>query len=341
MFSDQNKPFTLISFKHIITEPLPPIPWIVEPFLAEGDRLLLFGEYRSLKSWILPHLGLHLAAGKDWFREFSIPQPKSVLYVDEEMSEWAIRRRVKQLAMGAGIEDEGLPFNVLSKWGVTFDADGAETLLRNLQQVHFEPKIIIVETLRRVMEGDEKEAQHVNRFWKHVSPILDAGTTLIVSHHMRKANPKSKESVADRASGSIDIMAGLDSAIGIIRNNKSLPLVTLHHVKDRATKEHEPFSIRLEVEGDEGPARLLYEAATSSAQAAGSELERGMDLCKEYFGDKGTQVIKTKDVIGFLTNKNMKARTAEAAFKMFQDTGEVVSIKKGHWQKKPLQEIAA
>jgi RecA-family ATPase len=39
-----------------------------------------------MKSWLLLDPGLHLAAGKPWLGKFSIPHPRKVLYVDEEMS---------------------------------------------------------------------------------------------------------------------------------------------------------------------------------------------------------------------------------------------------------------
>ena len=336
------KPLSLIPYTSIMEEPLPQIPWLVEPLIAVGDRTVLYGAWGSYKSWILTHLGLHLAAGKDWMGQFPISEPKSVLYVDEEMNEVTFRRRLKQLGLGAGLDgSDQVPFQLLSRHGIRFDSKGAKNLLHGLETVQFQPQVVIFETLRAGLVGNENEAMEIRRFWQNVEPILQSGMTLIISHHMKKPSQQGGNSTRNQASGSTDIMAGADSAIAVVGQKKSHGVVLVQQVKNRATEEHKPFSIQLDIEGDDGPARLIYLASTSAAKAAATELEKGVALCEEYFKDKGTEIIKTKDVIGFLTDKKMKGRTAEEAFKVYKRTGAVISIKKGHWQNKPPKDLAA
>src|SRR3989442_1502908 len=98
----------------------PAIDWVVTDLLAHQDRALFYGEFGSLKSWILIHLGLHVAAQKKWLDTFEIPKSRSVLYVDEEMGEYRMHRRVRRLADGAGIDDSH-DFHVLSHAGLRFD----------------------------------------------------------------------------------------------------------------------------------------------------------------------------------------------------------------------------
>ena len=90
--------------------------------------MVLFGEFRSLKSWVLLDLGLHLAAGKPWLGRFPIPEARKVLYVDEEMSQTTMRRRVKRLGEGAGLGSAPVDFQVASHCGLRCDEEGMAAL---------------------------------------------------------------------------------------------------------------------------------------------------------------------------------------------------------------------
>ena len=137
MSSSTATPLQLIKYGTIMQEVLPPIDWLVEGIIASGDRVIVYGEPGSYKSWLLLHLGLHIAAGKQWLGEFSIPQAKGVLYVDEEMSERLLRRRIKRLGLGAELDGEDFPFQVLSHGGVKLDEHGAQRLMAILEANSF------------------------------------------------------------------------------------------------------------------------------------------------------------------------------------------------------------
>src|SRR5262245_38420959 len=102
----------LISFREIMTAPLLPINWLIEALIAVGDRIVVYGEFGALKSWVLLHLALHLAAGRPWLGKFGVPRPHSVLYIDEEMNERTLRRRIKRLGRGSDLEHEDLPLRM-------------------------------------------------------------------------------------------------------------------------------------------------------------------------------------------------------------------------------------
>ena len=112
-------PIPLVSFADIITHDLPPIDWLVTDLIANQDRVVVYGEFGSLKSWLLLDLALAITSGQPWLGQFTVPQPKKVLYVDEEMNERTLRRRVKQLGAGIGTSSSEIPFRAMSLCGVT------------------------------------------------------------------------------------------------------------------------------------------------------------------------------------------------------------------------------
>ena len=244
-------PRPLITYQEVRDSPLLPLTWDVEPLVSRGDRVVVFGEFASMKSWIFLHLALHLGSGQAWLG-FPVPEPRRVLYVDEEMNERTLRRRVKRLGEGAGVEvAPGLTF--LSRAGVRFDAYGAQTLLAHLGA--YRPQVVIVEALRRVLIGDENEARDMAQFWRNLEPISRQGITLVITHHMNKPPAQGKRAARYRASGSTDILAGSDASFAVERTGKDTAKLT--GIKSRDDVELPPFLVRLDDAGDRtGPVTL-------------------------------------------------------------------------------------
>lgn len=216
--------------------------------------MVVFGEFASFKSFIMLHLALHLGSGRRWLESFEISEPRRTLYVDEEMNERTLRRRAKRLGQGAGVEvAPGLTF--LSRAGVRFDGYGAGMLLSYLKEQKFQPQVVIVEALRRVLIGDENEAKDLAQFWRNLEPISRQGITCIITHHMNKPPMQGKRAARYRASGSTDILAGSDASFAVERVGEDTAKIT--GIKARDDVELRPFLVRLDDKGDrQGPVTL-------------------------------------------------------------------------------------
>lgn len=333
MTIDPTKALPLHSYKDIMEKPLPDIPWVIEPLFAAGDRNLLYGPWGSFKSWLLIDLGLHVAAGQNWLGFFEVSQARPVLYIDEEMPEYVFKRRVKQLGQGAGFGEADLPFQLLSKAGVTFDKSGAVNLLEALEKSQFMPEVVIVETLRRVLDGNENEAADISQFWRNIDPLIQAGVVLVLSHHTHKPSKDGARSIRDQASGSTDIMAGLDSALAVqpIVNAS----VRLTHVKSRAAEELSPFTICLECEVKDGPVKLVLTNSPLPTSTMATEEGRGVDLVMRYFDENGQGTISTGNILKHLETHRLKERTCERVLKLCEQTGYIQRVSRGQWKRTP------
>lgn len=336
----RKKELRFIGFAAIMRDPISEVDWLVEPLIGKGDRAMLYGEWGSFKSWLLMDVGLHLAAGIPWLNRFKIPSSQSVLYVDEEMSDPMFRLRLQMLARGAGVHEQDLPFQLLSQPGITFDHQGASTLLTAMAEKRFAPDVIIVETFRRVMAGDENEASEVAAFWRNVAPLLQEGRTLLLSHHMRKPNIKGNDSVRDRASGSTDIMAGLDSSVAVHLEKKHAKTVTLHHVKCRWGEEIQPFTIHLD--GDqEGKVVKWVDVTTQNipAKELGNR-QAAVKALETWLAWNPKSIVTTKEVMQVFTDEGMKERTAERLFQEYRVEHGWQALKRGTYQiPSPLQKL--
>lgn len=323
-------PLPLLSFHDIIKDTLPPVDWLIEPIIANGDRVVVYGQFGSLKSWLLLHLGLSVAAGQPWLSTFDIPTPQSVLYVDEEMSVRTLRRRIKRLAMGSRPESEPLSFRVLSQPGITFDARGAAALLTGLAQQSCNPNLILIETLRRVLHGSENDAEAVSAFWKNIEPLRASGKTVIISHHMRKPYKEGEQNSRYRASGSTDILAGADSAYAIELEEEGLLRMTC--VKSRNAEEPKPFYVSLRDTDIDGPILMHFEGFHQDTLPKMQEHKRVLPIIREILAATSDGTIKTRDLLRQLEERGIAERTAQRALTSARKRGEVKPVRHGVWQ---------
>ncbi len=320
----------LISLERILQEPLSAPSWLVEPLISHGGRAVVYGEWGAYKSWGLLHLGLHLASGTSWLGKFPIPHARRVLYIDEEMSQRLLHRRVKRLAIGMKKAPEAGMFRALSHYGVRLNASGTSKLLADLKKSGFDPEVVIVETLRRVLIGDEKEAKDVAEFWRSVAPILRAGKTLIVSHHMRKGGSRSANQARDRASGSTDILAGADDALAFERDRTTKDAFLVRHIKCREGEEVGPFVVTLVEDGD--GASLRYEGTPGEFKAQAGKAVQAQQLAEAFLRSAPEQTARTEELLVYLHTHGISERTAQNALKSLKEHGRVTSPRRGIYQ---------
>lgn len=234
-----------LTHAQIMTWDLPPVVWDVEGLISRGDRVVAFGEFGAGKTWIAQHLALHLAAGRHWLG-YPIPEPRRVLYVDEEMNPRTTRRRIHRLTTGMTVTSglppgTLLPLTVLSRGGVLFHDKGASEVLGWMRGNGVEADVVFIDSMRRTLEGDENFAADIIKFWRNLERLA-AGRTIIIIHHMNKPPKDTVVDVRYRASGSTDILAGSDASLAISRG-EAKGQAWVEGVKARDTEEADQFGV--------------------------------------------------------------------------------------------------
>jgi AAA domain len=252
-----------------MTEPIAELDWLVEPFFAAGDRDLVYAEWSAFKTFLMIHLGLHLALGKDWLG-FSVPRSRSVLYLNEDMNAVMAQRRMKQLGTGMNLsagEAADVPFGCYSRLGVQFTFDGIRQFRRGLQRDRLRlPDVLFVDALRNVLRGSENNPEDMAALWSAVDQLRDDGVTVIMLHHATK--PKGKASdLRHRASGTTAIMGGVDGAISLSRPMPDQ--IVVQHPKARGQNEAAPFAVEIrDIEGKDSPVVFERIGGASPAEQA-------------------------------------------------------------------------
>ncbi len=178
------------------------VEWIVDQLLATGSITILSGDPSSFKTWITLHLALCVATGIPLFGEFKCIQ-KRVLVLNEEDSKSRIGHRLKQLGV------EGNPpifFHICSGFRVDNEKH-IESIISLIEREDI--GFIIIDSLRRVLTGDENESTAINNAIQLLRKLSIKDVTILITHHHGKKHEQSCGRHSMR--GSSDILAGIDS----------------------------------------------------------------------------------------------------------------------------------
>ncbi len=147
-------PLPLVSLNDLLDEEAT-LEWDVEGLILRGERVLLCGEPGTMKSWLLQDLALALVAGVPWLDRFRVPAPRRVLYLDEEMHEPTWRHRLWRLSVDR-VPGRDHParqrFRLLAHQVLRFRDGALEALFEGVQRQGFDPDVLIVDSVRRVLD---------------------------------------------------------------------------------------------------------------------------------------------------------------------------------------------
>jgi RecA-family ATPase len=175
------------NIKSLLDSNLPEVDWYVEDIVPEGMIMALFGPAGQYKSTLSLYLALCIATGKDTFL-YRTKKKGKVLWIDEEMGIIGLKHKVEQLAKGLNIKSDDLneSFFYTSMMGLKLDTpEGVETL--NQYILLKEINIIFVDSMSKVINGDENKTQDMSKFLHNLRMISDEfGIAFVFMHHTRK-----------------------------------------------------------------------------------------------------------------------------------------------------------
>ncbi len=202
--------------RDISPEDIKKTDYLVKRWLPRAADVLLFGKWGAGKTFCALSLGLHIAAGKDWFG--NRVRRAGVLYLNWEGSAsmgrrlWALRKTYKDQ-----INWEDLPFYVVNMRHALVTREkhpGRDRKLLHTAIAAFRaitgapPKLIIIDTMRNALGGGESDTDLTSAYKEMVSSIIDKGATVLTVHHPGHGD-------VQRSRGDSGIEAGCDAVIRV------------------------------------------------------------------------------------------------------------------------------
>jgi hypothetical protein len=210
-----------------IFEDLPPLEWLVKPYLPRQAVGVFFGKPKSLKSMISLDLALHVAAGQNWLTR---PNNKNggmpvtgagVLWVDLENGKRTSQARVQALARALELPKD-TPFYLLSMpspWPVMPDQVGL--LIEHLQAYNGAIGLVVIDHFSQILGGIDENAPQVSEVMAALRSVTERAdvAVLIIHHQIKSSGGKGRGyDAADTMRGSGAILAGVDIAVQVLRD---------------------------------------------------------------------------------------------------------------------------
>jgi len=179
---------------------IPPVPWIANGWIAEGDIALLAGAAGSGKSTLAAWIAQQLARGNDWCGvKVNLAVP--VLYVDEEQGPHTTAR----LFIRTGGPHKNLA--VCQGQGIRLDTDEGRKLLELAIEKHpsgGKPAVVFLDTAQQLFGfADENNATQVGEMFRYLFGLRNQyGCAFVLLHHKRKDTPGHNSAILERVRGS-------------------------------------------------------------------------------------------------------------------------------------------
>jgi RecA-family ATPase len=254
----------MVSARDLCANPPPTPPEIIEGILHQGGKMVLGGESKSFKTWILLHLSICIPTGREWL---GFPTTQSrVLYVNFELPEFAIQKRIREICDAMHIE---VPENLML-WNLRGHANSAETILSDISG---EAKaggfsLIVIDPLYKLLGvRDENSSRDMTNLMNSVERLtVETEAAVAFGSHYSKGNQAAKESM-DRISGSGVFARDPDNIITMTQHAQKCCFTV--EMTLRNLPPHEPFVVRREhplmvADGKLDPAKLKKQAASQT-----------------------------------------------------------------------------
>ena len=226
-----NKPNFVASIGDVLKCKVGAVDWIFPGMLREGTVAMLVGFAGCGKSTFALKLIDAIARGKLFLGHQCVKRP--VLYLDRDGNSLGdVQDRLRWLQIkyggrfkywGANAPDVPVPLpddNTIREWVNILD----------------QRPVIVCDSFGHFLEGgDENSAKDVNRLWKQISDLKQAGCAFIFLHHKNK-----NAETLDPFRGSTAIRAGIDYGF-LVENRSPAQLLTNMQIKRIKSRSAAPF----------------------------------------------------------------------------------------------------
>lgn len=154
---------------------LPSVPFYVKDWLPKAGKCLLYGQAKAGKSYLSLQLARCIGTGAPFLGLET--QRGRVLYVQFELAP-----TILQLRMNSTGQDYEEVF-VGTTFSMKLDVQsGKESLIKSIDAVN--PDVLIIDPLRKVLTGEEKESYDVGIILDFFDDLIEAyGCSIVVVHH--------------------------------------------------------------------------------------------------------------------------------------------------------------
>jgi RecA-family ATPase len=247
----------------LLAEPDEPLRFLVDRLVVAGASGWIGGEPKSLKSWLALYLGLCIACGVAVFGKYPVPERARVLYLQEEDGRRRVRRRIRKILKGLGVEaPSGDFFRCSIKQGVLLDDEQWIAALR-AELKEYRPALVVADVFELMHTKDSMERAELKPvFYTLNRQQEEFGCGFLLADHFKKSTLGGSKRGGQRLSGTVGKHAWGESSLYLFPGPRKHTVLVETELKDAPS---EAFTLTLADTEDGG---VVFEwAAEADAKA--------------------------------------------------------------------------
>jgi replicative DNA helicase len=197
----------------LLAKPEPKLEWLIENMWVDKSRGLIAGNPGVGKTWLALDMLIAVASGQLCLRKYPVKQAP-VLLMEEEASELNLSRRLHSMARARGLKDTDLTnLFLVTRQFAKMPRDTKELY-------HFIVSegisLVVFDSLRRFHSADENSSSEMQAVLDSFGTLnAMSGASIILIHHLSKANEMHSKPLFERLRGSSDLWAWRDCILGV------------------------------------------------------------------------------------------------------------------------------
>jgi AAA domain len=169
----------------------------LDPLAPRGRAVTIVSKAKEGKSELSLFCAVRLALGKKALAQPPGP-PTTVLYIDHEMTETDVQERLTDMGVDENTDLSHLHYVVMPGVAKLDTPEGGLALVSYVDGTG--AAIVIIDTLSKIILGDEDEASTWNAYWTHTGQPLHArGVTVLALDHSGHTATRARGSSAKQA----------------------------------------------------------------------------------------------------------------------------------------------
>lgn len=282
----------ILSFLELMNKEFTEIPWDVEGTFESGTINMISAPPNQYKSWVVQHIAICLAQGKNVFGKFKT-KTQNVLIVNEEDNLRMMKDR--SLKMIEEVSELGVHFLVGS--GFKIDEGAIEKILIEAQSRNV--TFVIFDSLRSIHTANENDSGEMQEILDHFKKLTKEGITVLFTHHNRKKayGKSNNEEQGEDSRGSTAINAGVHGHISCeekIKEDGKYILISQRKLK--CDEKMKPFLVKIDADKTNNKMSFNY---IGEFDAKEETLRKNKEYALRFIEKSGKWVSK-KEIAVFL-----------------------------------------
>jgi hypothetical protein len=189
--------------------------WLFDKIIPTDSAVLMSGRaFYAYKTWNAMAMAVALASGQD-IAHFKPIERGNVLFIEAEGPRKKTRNRWKWVQNGHGVVVPASSITFVHRYNLLLDDPACVGKLVGLIKER-DIKLVIADTLAKMMSGDENSVRDLNRAMIGADKLRKANTgcSILLLHHLRKMTDKPTTDINEDVRGSSALPAFTDVHLG-------------------------------------------------------------------------------------------------------------------------------